>query len=75
MDKEIYLVISEMLIKQDETIDAIKATSKRIDKTNEILLNFMDKTTDFIGMSVKQWDAQQKFNERFFDSLQKSKRN
>ncbi len=57
MDKEIYAVISEMLIKQDETTSEIK-------ETNSILKEFM-------GVSVKQWEQQQKFNERFFEKLEK----
>lgn len=34
------------------------------DRTNEILEEFM-------AVSVKQWDQQSKFNERFFDKLEK----
>jgi hypothetical protein len=34
------------------------------DRTNEILEEFM-------AISVKQWDQQTKFNERFFDKLEK----
>jgi hypothetical protein len=83
MDKDLYEVIADLLIRQDETIEAIKETNKRIDKTNEILsdyigktnetlLTYMDKTNgfmersaDFMEISTKQWDMQQKFNERF----------
>ena len=63
MDKETALLISEMLIKQDETTTQIKETNKRIEETNTVLKEFM-------GVSVKQWDQQQKFNERFFDKLE-----
>lgn len=37
------------------------------DKTNEILEEFM-------AVSVKQWDQQTKFNERFFEKLEKFER-
>lgn len=56
MDKEIYAVFSEMLLKQDETTREIK-------ETNSIL-------NEFMGVSVKQWEQQQKFNERFFEKLE-----
>jgi len=56
MDKELALIISEMLIKQDETTAQIKETTAQIKETNSIL-------TDFMGMSVKQWEQQQIFNE------------
>ncbi|MBS1528671.1 MAG: hypothetical protein JSU01_00065 [Bacteroidetes bacterium] len=37
------------------------------DRTNEILEQFM-------AVSVKQWEQQTKFNERFFDKLEKLER-
>jgi hypothetical protein len=55
MDKELALIISEMLIKQDETTAQIK-------ETNSIL-------TDFMGVSVKQWEQQQTFNELMLGEL------
>jgi hypothetical protein len=55
MDRELALIISEMLIKQDETTEQIK-------ETNSIL-------KDFMGISVKQWEQQQIFNERIVDGL------
>jgi len=59
MDKDIALVISEMLIKQDETTGQIK-------ETNNIL-------RDFMGMSIKQWEQQQTFNEIFATELKEIK--
>lgn len=59
MDKELALIISEMLIKQDETTAQIK-------ETNSIL-------RDFMGISVKQWEQQQTFNELMIGELKNIK--
>jgi hypothetical protein len=59
MDKEVALIISEMLIKQDETTAQIK-------ETNSIL-------KDFMGISVKQWEQQQTFNELMIGELKNIK--
>jgi len=55
MDKELALIMSEMLIKQDET-------TAQITETNNIL-------KDFMGLSVKQWEQQQIFNETIITEL------
>jgi len=54
-DKDLLEVIAEMLLKQDQQ-------SELIGETNNILKEFM-------GVSIKQWDEQQKFNERIFNKL------
>ncbi|QQL50068.1 hypothetical protein [Mucilaginibacter ginkgonis] len=51
MDKEIALLLAEMLVKQDENTEQIK-------KINTTLGQFMDH-------SIKQFDQQQNFNEQF----------
>lgn len=56
MDKELALTISEMLIKQDETTLQVSNVVNQIQETNSIL-------RDFMGISVKQWEEQHKFNE------------
>lgn len=56
-DKILTEIFAEMLIKQEENTAEIKTT-------NDILKEFM-------GVSVKQWEQQQKFNEKFFDKLEK----
>ena len=73
MDKEIALIISEMLIKQDETTAQIKDltinvqnATTQIKETNNIL-------KDFVGLSVKQWEQQQVFNERIVTELKEIK--
>lgn len=55
-DKDLLEVISEMLRKQDQH-------SELIGETNSILKEFM-------GVSIKQWEEQQKFNERIFNKLE-----
>ena len=57
-------IIAEMLIKQDQMIGAIEKTNEKIDKTNNILENFME-------ISTKQWGQQMIFNERFYNKLEK----
>ena len=59
MDKEIALILAEMLIKQDETTEQVK-------ETNNIL-------RDFMGVAVKQWEQQQTFNEAMVTQLKEIK--
>ena len=68
-DKDLLEVIAEMLRKQDqhselivETNNGIKETNSQLGETNSILKEFM-------GVSIKQWEEQQKFNERIFNKL------
>ena len=67
MDKA--LIIAEMLIKQDETTDQVKEVvikvnnlTSEVKETNSIL-------RDFMGISVKQWEQQQNFNEAMVTQL------
>ena len=62
-DKDLLEVISEMLRKQDQHSELIAATNNGIRETNNILKEFM-------GVSIKQWEEQQKFNERLFNKLE-----
>ena len=76
MDKEIALIIAEMLIKQDETTEQVKEVVNQVNgltievkglsaglkETNNIL-------RDFMGVSVKQWEQQHVFNELMFNEL------
>ena len=61
-DKDLLEVIAEMLRKQDQHSELIAATNNGINETNTILKEFM-------GVSIKQWDEQQKCNERIFNKL------
>ena len=72
-DKHLLEKIAEMLRKQDrhsellgglgnglEVLSAkIDGVSGRLDNTNSIL-------KDFMAVSIKQWEEQQKFNERLY---------
>lgn len=80
MDKELALILAEILIKQDEntaqikelnaqqkeTNGALKETNSALQETNNIL-------KDFMGVSVKQWEQQQKFNEIIITELKEIK--
>lgn len=41
MDKELALIIAEMLIKQDETTEQVKVVAEQAKETNSILKDFM----------------------------------
>ena len=87
MDKELALIIAEMLIKQDETTaqlkehnQLIKETNNSIKETNNSLTetnNFLKETNDilkeFMGISVKQWEQQHVFNEIIAGELKEIK--
>ena len=62
-DKDLLEIIAEMLRKQDQHSELIAATNNGISETNSIL-------KDFMGVSIKQWEEQQKFNERLFNKLE-----
>ncbi|MET4082071.1 ABC-type Fe3+-citrate transport system substrate-binding protein [Pedobacter sp. UYP30] len=69
MDKDIIEVIAEMLIKQDETTAGIKETNERIKGTAEKINETNEILREFMAVSVKRWDQQQRFNEKFFEKL------
>ena len=52
------------MAKNDDLPELVSEMLIKQDRTNEILEEFM-------AVSVKQWDQQAKFNERFFDKLEK----
>jgi methyl-accepting chemotaxis protein len=76
-DKDLLEIISEMLRKQDrhsellgglgnglEVLGAkIDGVSERLESTNSIL-------KDFMSVSIKQWEEQQKFNERLYTRVE-----
>ena len=66
MDKELALIIAEMLIKQDETTAEVKNVGAELKETNGIL-------KDFMALSVKQWEQQYKFNETMVAELKNIK--
>lgn len=72
-DKDLLEVISEMLRKQDQQSELIGVTNTRVMEMNNSLVQIntsLNDTNDilkeFMGVSIKQWDEQQKFNERLY---------
>jgi hypothetical protein len=61
--KDLPELITDMLIKQDQTID-------RLDKTNELLLDTRNILSDFMGVSVKQLEGQVFFNRQIFEKAE-----
>lgn len=69
MDKELALIIAEMLIKQDETTAQMKEVNAQLKKNAKQTLEITSLVTetngilrDFMGISIKQWEEQHKFN-------------
>jgi tRNA(Phe) wybutosine-synthesizing methylase Tyw3 len=48
---------------------SIVETNTRILETNNRILETNDILKEFMGVSIKQWDEQQKFNERLYDKV------
>lgn len=63
-DKDLLVVIAEMLRKQDQQTEILTNQSKLLEKTNETLTTFME-------ISVKQFDEQHKFNMKFLELNEK----
>ena len=65
-NKDLIEIIAEILRKLSDKIgslnDKFDFMNERLGETNMILKEFM-------GISVKQWEEQQKFNERLFDKV------
>ena len=57
-DKDLLVVIAEMLRKQDQQTQILTNQSLLLEKTNETLNTFME-------VSVKQFEQQQSFNEQY----------
>ena len=80
-DKDLLEVIAEMLHKQDQQSELIAQTNtslietnSRIMETNDRIMETNDILKEFMGVSIKQWDEQHKFNERLYtkvDSIEK----
>ena len=68
-DKDLLEVISEMLRKQDQHSELIVATNNGIMETNNRLGETNNLLKEFMSVSIKQWEEQQKFNERIFNKL------
>nr|MBC7613116.1 hypothetical protein [Pseudopedobacter sp.] len=69
-DKDLLEVISEMLRKQDQHSELIGETNNGIKETNSQLVETNSILKEFMGVSIKQWEEQQKFNERIFNKLE-----
>ena len=68
-DKDLLEVIAEMLRKQDQHSELIVETNNGIKETNSQLVETNSILKEFMGVSIKQWDEQQKCNERIFNKL------
>ena len=62
-DKDLFVVISEMLRKQDQHSELLSKQTETLEKIGSSLGNFID-------ISVNQFQYQEKFNEKFLDNFQ-----
>jgi hypothetical protein len=76
-DKDLLVVISEMLRKQDQQAEKLDEHSTILNQQTEILnlhtgliKETNDTLKDFINISIQQFQQQQQFNERFFSKLE-----
>ena len=82
-NKDLLEIIAEMLRKQDQHSELIAITNKKVGDMSDKIGSLNDKfdfmneklgetnmiLKEFMGISVKQWEEQQKFNERLFDKV------
>ena len=61
-DKDLLVVISEMLRKQDQHSELLSKQTESINKIGSSLNNFIE-------ISINQFEQQQKFNEKFLEKL------
>jgi predicted transcriptional regulator len=61
-DKDLLVVVSEMLSKQDQHSELLNKQTETLEKIGSSLNNFID-------VSVNQFEQQQKFNEKFLDNF------
>ena len=69
-DKDLLEVISEILRKQDQQSELIAKTNNSLIETNTRIMETNDILKEFMGVSIKQWDEQQKFNERLYTKVE-----
>jgi cysteinyl-tRNA synthetase len=62
-DKDLLVMISEMLRKQDQHSELLSKQTETLEKIGSSLGNFID-------ISVNQFQYQEKFNEKFLDNFQ-----
>jgi len=82
-DKDLLVVISEMLRKQDQQAEILSKHTEILEDTRESLMNFVDismqqveqqqvfneKMLEFNNRFLTQFDRQNEFNERFLSKL------
>ncbi len=73
MDKEIALIIAEILIKQDETTAQVSNVAIQINNVTTEVKETNSILKDFMAISVKQWEQQHKFNELIVSELKNIK--
>jgi predicted nucleic acid-binding Zn-ribbon protein len=66
-DKDLLVVISEMLRKQDQHSELLSKQTETLEKIGTSLNNFIE-------ISINQFEQQFKFNEKFIDNFEKQQK-
>ena len=77
-DKDLLVVIAEMLRKQDQHSEILNLHTQILNQHTQILnqhTQILEKTNDtlsvFMDVSIKQFEQQQQFNEKFLNRLER----
>lgn len=68
-DKDLLVVISEMLRKQDQHSELLSKQTEMINLQTQSLEKIGSSLNNFIEISINQFQQQQKFNEKFLDKI------
>ena len=68
-DKDLLVVISEMLRKQDQHSELLRKQTAMINLQTQSLEKIGSSLNNFIEISINQFEQQQKFNEKFLEKI------
>ena len=68
-DKDLLVVISEMLRKQDQHSELLSKQTEMINLQTQSLEKIGSSLNNFIEISINQFEQQQKFNEKFLEKI------
>ncbi len=69
-DRDLLALMADILRRQDQHSELLGGLVVRADRTNENLLETNNILKDFMSLSIKQWEEQQKFNERLYTKVE-----
>ena len=69
IDKDLLVVISEMLRKQDQHSELLSKQTEMINLQTQSLEKIGSSLNNFIEISINQFEQQQKFNDKFLEKI------